>query len=657
MNKLIREKSAYLLQHADNPVHWWPWGRQAAVTARADNKPVFLSIGYSSCHWCHVMNHESFNDKETAALLNNYFIPIKVDREELPDIDHYYQQACQLFTRNGGWPLSAFLLPDLRPFFVGTYFPNKPRVQGGISFKQVLAEINRAYRQEYPSLEQNAAQIAEALGKGLHQPRKTDIQEAPASEKIFQKLDPYLDKKNGGIGRAPKFPHFSFFEFALEQMNNRMLSRESVQWITHSLECMLFGGITDHAGGGIHRYATDSAFRIPHFEKMLYDQAGFLIVLAKFSKYSPHDFTLDALSQTLDYLTAEMLSEEGYFFASQDADSDGKEGIYFTYAEEEFKEVIENSSQPHWPPYEKIKSWFLITREGDLDGLNTVSLDIKQKKEITDSWEIIREIRQALLAERKKRPPPPTDTKGVASWNFFMLSALCDVIQYAVFPQVRKKSEDLLKKIQNLERRFLTPENKIRHSTTRIQNVLYLEDYAFYLHALLRLYETTSDYSFKNKLQKTIPFVLKEFISPEGRLLTRAQSFSPPISYPNAEVGFFDSSFKSCASLLLTTLKKSALLFHEPGLFAPLDKTFKKLQNACLENPVACGEGLRLCQNPPRLLHIPKAFLSRRLNIPPRFVLDYHSDKDEKWQICSETRCLHAGEGPNSLISQIKQFR
>ena len=337
-NRLKEEKSLYLRQHQTNPIHWWPYGQEALEVARSENKPIFLSIGYSSCHWCHVMAHESFMNESTAKILNENYVCIKVDREEFPDLDNYYQKAAQLFSNNGGWPLSAFLLPDMRPFFVGTYFPAKSK-EGEPNFSDLLKELRRAFDHEKEQVEKNASQVTEAIKNGNLNNDKVKFEgHFPPPNGILEAIKEFRDLEWGGYGAAPKFPHFAFFEWAIEQMLEGMVSREQGEFIIDSMEKMLMGGINDHARGGIHRYSTDEKWLVPHFEKMLYDQAGYLKLLAKLSLVNPTPIVFDSIINTLDYLENEMLADDGeetsdkYFFASQDADSEGVEGLYFTFS-------------------------------------------------------------------------------------------------------------------------------------------------------------------------------------------------------------------------------------------------------------------------------------------------------------------------------------
>ena len=344
-NKLHLEKSLYLKQHAENPIHWYGYGDEALNKARKENKLIFLSIGYSSCHWCHVLAHESFEDEITAKYLNDKFVSIKVDREEYPDLDHYYQSACSLMTGRGGWPLTVFLTPEGKPFFAGTYFAKVGR-QGMPSFMEVLNHISDLYQKDPKAVELSADNLMNELKKPVVLEKKVEFKgHFPPPSAILNALKNYADAENGGYGKAPKFPHFSFFEWATEQILEGMVPKEQGQHIVESIERMMMGGLYDHAKGGIHRYSTDEKFMVPHFEKMLYDQAGLLKILPKLSQFYPSPLIFDGILQTLDYLRTEMISDEGYFFSAQDADSEGTEGLYFTFSKEEFEASFDDASE------------------------------------------------------------------------------------------------------------------------------------------------------------------------------------------------------------------------------------------------------------------------------------------------------------------------
>ncbi len=668
-NRLKDENSLYLKQHKDNPIFWWPYGPEAIQKAKDENKPIFMSIGYSSCHWCHVMAAESFEDQDIADFLNENFIPIKVDKEEFPDIDQYYQQACQLFTRTGGWPLSSFMLPDMRPFFVGTYFPKKGS-EGLPSFKDILKELHRAYQEDFKRIEKEASEATDTLSKSMIPKEKVEFQgHFPPPSAILEALEKFQDKENGGYGQAPKFPQFSFYEWAIEQMLEGMIDQKQGEHIIMSLEKMLMGGVMDHVRGGIHRYATQANWDHPHYEKMLYDQAGLLSLLTKLSLIYPSPLVYDHLIKTLEYLETEMLGDDKYFFASQNADSEGVEGLYFTFSEEEFEDVVNqtlehNENLDSTFKLEQIKSWFNIKGPN----LHTISLNHQLKNEIftVKAWEVIREVKKNLLSKRKERIPPSTDNKGVASWNFLIVSSLIDVMQYCKIDVIRQQASRLFNtSLDGLYNHFLVKgeHNKmgLRHSTTKQSGLPYLEDFVFFSETQLRVYEITGNSIFKKNFQDTLEFIYKEFIE-QNKIKTRAITANDFELYPNIESSPFESSFKSPAATLLHLTRRANLLFPKEEWSIRFKDISEKMINDVLKNPLSSGQGLRSFTYPDdsyRVIKVPKTWLNQTsfLEFIPyfmsRFVLDYHEDKNEDWQVCNSKACELQGTGLESFIKTL----
>lgn len=675
-NRLQDEQSLYLKQHKNQPVHWWPYGPEAILKAKEENKPIFLSIGYSSCHWCHVMAHESFENEEVATFLNQHFICIKVDKEEYPDIDSYYQKACQLFTQGGGgWPLSAFLLPDMRPYFVGTYFPLKRKNNNeGPIFPELLRELHRAYSEEKEQVLKNAEQVTEQVKLGNIPKGEVKFDgHFPAPESVLKAVEQFKDKTWGSYGVAPKFPHFAFYEWAIEQMLEGMVSKEEGEFVLMSLEKMMMGGIHDHARGGIHRYSTDEKWLVPHFEKMLYDQAGLLKVLAKATLIYPSPLFFDAMINTLDYLENEMHSDNHYFFSAQDADSEGMEGLFFTFTEAEFDDALnkaDGDDELLQKNSDKIKKWFQITNKGNFDdGLNVISLNPELKEEIyqQENWDMVRKVRRALLNERKDRIPPQTDSKGVASWNFMMVTALVDVIQYTQIDVIRKMASELLNKtLQGMFEKFLVqrPDQqgmKLRHVTTLPETVPLLEDFVFFSECQLRLYELTGNPVFKQNFKDTLEFINREFIDGD-KVLTRAKFATDLESYPNHTASEFDQNFKSPLSTLVLLNRRAAALFMDRDYLDQIKEvSYTQTHTVLKVNPINAGEGLRALSYPQEVMRVikaPRAWLSedKYAKIIPyflyRFVMDYHDDKTG-FEICSMNQCEVKGETLDEFISHI----
>ena len=656
-NKLSLEKSLYLKQHAENPVHWLPYGDQALKMAKDLNKLIFVSIGYSSCHWCHVMAHESFEDETTAKFLNEHFVSIKVDREEYPDVDQYYQAACSAMTGRGGWPLTVFLTPDGKPFFAGTYFPKVGR-QGLPSFMDILKHITDLNKSNPKSIQESAESMVKDINSPVKLEKTIQFQgHFPPPSAVMNALKNFADEKNGGYGDAPKFPHFPFYEWASEQILEGMIPQELGKHIAESVEKMLMGGMYDHVKGGIHRYSTDAQFMVPHFEKMLYDQAGLLKVLAKLSQFYPAPLIYDSILQTIDYLRSEMVDDSGYFFSAQDADSEGVEGLYFTFSKEEFVESFNEAPEAQRAKLEHYLKVFRITDQGNFEhGLNVISLNPEMKNEYyqQDSWQEVREIRRRLLEMRKLRMPPATDRKGLAGWNFMLLSALTDVVQYCQIDVIQNEAFGLIQPtIEGCLKTFMVEKDGrhiIRHSTTLDDQVIYLEDYVNFAESQLRLYEITGNAIFKNNALETADFITKQFLK-DGELYLTALG-SNGIEPQRAPL--YDQSYRSSATTFVTLLARLSVFsadLHPETIFG---EKLKEMIQFTLTSPLGHGEGLRAFSYPLniyRKIEVPlkwnenDEFHEMRTHFFGRFVMDYHTRDDVSYQICTASSCEAQGSG------------
>lgn len=671
-NRLKQEASLYLQQHSDQDIHWYPYGPEALQKSKDENRPIFLSIGYASCHWCHRMSNDCFTKKDIIDYLNNNFICIKVDREEYPDIDSYYQQACQLFTNSGGWPLSAFLLPDTRPFFAGTYFPPYT-IENQTGFLELCQELTRAYKDENQKVLDNATEVAQKISDGFIPSGKVEFDgHFPHPMAILEATKEFQDKEFGGHGQAPKFPNFPYLEWTVEQMLEGMIEKAEGEEVIKTIDRILFGGIYDQVRGGIHRYSVDQKWEVPHFEKMLYDQAGFLSLLAKTSLIYPAPHVYDSLIQTIEYLQAEMLSDSNYFFSSQDADSEGEEGFYFGFTSTEFIDTItkyDTQEEIFAKNLDQIKKWFPLTEQGNFGpGLNTIHLSVEHKNELLtkDGWEIIRKIKESLLEERKLRIPPATDTKGIASWNFLMSKALADVVQYCPIPTIKQMASSLLEKVlEGQFKTFLLPqdENKIfqiKHSTTRETNLPYFDDYVFFAELQLRVYEITGNEVFKENAIKTSEYITKEFLE-KDKFLTRAKSFQEHAPYPNQPSSFFDTSFKSAASSFIMLNRRLSCLELDANYENELSDANEEMTHQILKNPINAGEALRALTYPDmafRVVKVPQSwpqdgkFANFIPYFLPRFVIRYEKE-DTKWQICTKESCELSGDGLDNFIQTL----
>ncbi|MBR3869406.1 MAG: thioredoxin domain-containing protein [Clostridia bacterium] len=493
-NQLKHETSPYLLQHAETPVNWFPWCEEAFLKAKKENKPIFLSIGYSTCHWCHVMAHESFEDNRTANILNDYFISIKVDREERPDIDSVYMSVCQALTGSGGWPMSIFMTWDIKPFFAGTYFPVSPRY-GMPSFSELLLEIADRWNSDKAELLHSANEIIKHL-KNTDM-KKTKIKNIDLTEKAVQTFLRTFDETHGGFGSAPKFPtpHNLLFLMLYSKIHG---NADTLKAAEKTLLQMRKGGIFDHIGYGFSRYSTDKYFLAPHFEKMLYDNA--LLIIAYSAAYSVTDnrIYLDTAEKTALYVLREMTHEDGGFFSAQDADSEGVEGKYYTFS---FSEIIDILGEEKGKRFAKA---FDITEKGNFEGVNIPNL-LKNGDLNTDFED---EIKQ-LYDFRKKRTALHLDDKILLSWNSMMIAALA--ILYRV-----SENEDYLKaaqKAQQFIEKNLCRESQLftSYRDGKSSSYGFLDDYAFYVAALTELYNSTMDKSYLEKAEEFCSETVRRF--------------------------------------------------------------------------------------------------------------------------------------------------
>ncbi|MEJ6978820.1 thioredoxin domain-containing protein [Pedobacter sp. P351] len=516
-NRLIEETSPYLLQHAGNPVDWYPWGAEALRKAKEENKLIAVSIGYSACHWCHVMEHESFEDAEVAEIMNQYFICIKVDREERPDVDQVYMTAVQLMTGQGGWPLNCICLPDQRPIYGGTYF-------GKNNWKNLLLNLAKLW-DEKPD---EALEYAEKLTKGIHQSEKLNLSEEKIDfsrkdiEDIFNPLKQTLDMAEGGYNRAPKFPLPNNWQFILRYAYH--LKEDAAHVATKlTLEKMALGGIYDHIGGGFSRYSVDGFWHVPHFEKMLYDNAQLVSLYSEAFQYSPDDLYKSVVYETLAWVKREMTSPEGGFYSALDADSEGVEGKFYTFTKLEIEEVLGSNS-------DLFCKYFNITESGNWeDEATNVLRRVKDDEAFSkDTGVSILEFRSLihlqkakLFAYRDKRIRPGLDNKILASWNGMMLKGFADA--YRVF----NEPEFLSTAIENAEfiLKNLVAENgslsRIYKSNreSELPGVAFLDDYALVVEGLISLYEATFNEKWLLAARELCEYALQNFYDPGTGML------------------------------------------------------------------------------------------------------------------------------------------
>jgi len=490
-NHLINESSPYLLQHAHNPVEWYPWSDEAIERARTEDKPIFLSIGYTACHWCHVMEKESFENDDIASILNENFVSIKVDREQRPDLDKIYMAATQAISGTGGWPMSVFLTPDLKPFYAGTYFPPDDRY-GRPGFKRLLADLVNTYQRDRERVSEYAAQLTAALHESYAaQNDGVELDKNVITNAVRYLMNDY-DRTYGGFGSAPKFPHPTELAFLLKVYASEG-GDNILEAVEKSLISMANGGIYDQVGGGFHRYSTDARWLVPHFEKMLYDNALLAGVYSETFQLTGNEFYRKTASETLDFMIRELQDESGGFYSSLDADSEGEEGRFYVWTREEADSLLGTKTQV-------FSRYYNITANGNFENqtnilnIDQTSEDFRKRSDLDDRRfsRLIAESKGILFRQREKRERPFTDDKIITSWNGLAISGLSKGFQATRDSRYRAAA---LKAAEFIKYNLYT-EGILTHSYRdgKKSDGLFLEDYAYLSMGLIDLYEISYDY-------------------------------------------------------------------------------------------------------------------------------------------------------------------
>jgi uncharacterized protein len=588
-NRLIHEASPYLLQHAHNPVDWFPWGPEALERARSEDKPILLSIGYAACHWCHVMERESFEDAAIAKRMNDGFVNIKVDREERPDLDQIYQLVVQLMGRSGGWPLTVFLTPDQRPFFAGTYFPPHDKF-GMPGFPRVLEAVADAYRNRRGEVESQAQDIAQEIGRVGRIPRAAGEPDEGLLKAAAGRLLQRVDARNGGFGTRPKFPNTMNLDVLLRRgvLEGDVKARDAAAL---ALDRMRQGGIWDHLRGGFHRYSTDEKWLVPHFEKMLYDNALLLRLYADGFRALGSPLYAETARQIAAYLFAEMETPAGAFYASQDADSEGEEGKFFVFTPADLQAALGGKG----PAFEVASAYFGVTDQGNFErsGATVLSEDkpLLRVAEITGKSEgevrdLLEEARGKMLAYREKRPRPFRDDKVLASWNALTISALAEAGRALGEPSWVAAAERAFKRIEAKLVSNGRVGRFIKDEMTKGE-VGFLDDQAYFANAALDLYEATHDPRYIDVARTIVDKMIEHhwdaaeggfyFTPADGeRLIARTKDA-------------FDHAVPSGLSMAaLACLRLSEIA--DPKYRGPGETQARRLASAAVDNPFAFGQ-------------------------------------------------------------------
>ncbi len=590
-NRLVRETSPYLLQHAYNPVDWFPWGEEAFEKAAREDKPVFISIGYSACHWCHVMEHESFENADIARLMNENFVNIKIDLEERPDIDQIYMTFVQMTTGHGGYPLNVFLTPDKLPFFGGTYFPPAPRFRMP-SFPQILQSVAEAFRERRDELLDSANEI---LGE-IQQVGTGEIADGKLSkdqlDTAFQGFVKNFDRANGGFGGAPKFPPPMSLEFLLRYYH-RTKNTNALKMVEKTCQKMAAGGIYDQLGGGFHRYTVDAIWLVPHFEKMLYDNAQLARIYLHLFQATKNEFYKTVAVETLEYVRREMLDAKGGFYTAQDADSEGIEGKFFVWTPEEVAEILgERDAQI-------VNFYFDVSEHGNFEEKNILNVkhSIDRTAESfkiseTDLKEIIGRGREKLLAEREKRVKPFRDEKIITGWNGLMLATFAEasaILDRADYLEIARKNADFI--LENLQKdEYLLRTAKDGQAKLNA----YLEDYANFADALTELFQVSGDAKYLTEAKRLADLMIAEFWDEaDGGFFFTANNHE---KLPVRSKDFYDNAAPSGNSAAADLFLKLSHLFTDEKYKEIALRILRRVASQIILYPQAFGRILQVLE-------------------------------------------------------------
>ncbi|WP_276498223.1 thioredoxin domain-containing protein [Pontibacter litorisediminis] len=577
-NRLIHESSPYLLQHAYNPVDWHPWGEEALQMAKQADKPILVSIGYAACHWCHVMEREAFEQKSIAELMNTHFVCIKVDREERPDVDAVYMEALQAMGQQGGWPLNVFLTPDAKPFYGGTYFPPK-------QWKALLSNIAEAYEQNRAELDESAEQFVQHLNKselekyGLQQ-KSYHVREDDF-KLIGHNLSQRFDRKNGGLGDAPKFPIPASYLFLL-RYHHHTNDQTILNHLHLTLREMAYGGLYDQVGGGFARYSVDAEWLVPHFEKMLYDNAQLISLYAEAYQATHESLYHDVVYETIAFVERELMNAEGGFYSSLDADSEGEEGKFYTFTKQELQEML-GDEEPLFSKY------YHATATGNFEhGRNILHRRIpdeafakENELEMDVLEEMVKTWKEMLMAVRATRTRPGLDDKILTSWNALMLKGLADA--YLVFGN--KHFLDLALKNARFILQNLKDGDKLYHNYKegKATTAGFLDDYAFLIRALTRLYEVTFEEQWLLEAKRLTDYTLENFLDEGEKLFFFTDRNAEQLIARKKEI--LDNVVPSSNSVMAVNLHFLGLYFDEERYTSLSEDMLASVKELLLKEP------------------------------------------------------------------------
>jgi uncharacterized protein YyaL (SSP411 family) len=597
-NRLSGESSPYLLQHAHNPVDWYPWGEEALQKARQEDKPILVSIGYAACHWCHVMERESFEDKETARFMNEHFVNIKVDREERPDLDHIYMDAVQAITGSGGWPLNVFLTPEAKPFYGGTYFPPRP-VYNRSSWRDVLAGVSQAFRERRAQVEQQAENLtrhvatvgsfdiggARAAGDdGSGQTKESTLFRPETLQQVRDRLLSVADKEEGGFGGAPKFPQTFSIRFLL---NHYYYTRDEAA-LDHacvSLDKMIRGGIYDQLGGGFARYSTDREWLVPHFEKMLYDNALLIIALSEAFQLTQKELYAETIRQSMAFIDRELSNGEGGFYSSLDADSEGMEGKYYVWDKAEIDEVLGSDSPLFCSVYG-------VTPKGNWEGKNILTRPAGVVL-LPGQSAVLEAARARLLERRAHRVRPALDDKILLGWNALMNIACSKAFAALGEDRFRDKALENMRFLRSTFRgEGVHLYFHAYKGTARVP--AFLDDYAALISALLHLQEITGDSNYLTEARDILLFVIQHFSEPGSDFFYYTHVGQKDVLLRKKEI--YDGATPSGNSTMASNLLYLGIVFDERAWIGRASRMAAALQRPVTDYPGSFGNWATIVQ-------------------------------------------------------------
>ena len=585
-NRLINETSPYLLQHAYNPVDWFGWNRESLEKASSEDKPIFLSIGYSSCHWCHVMAHESFEDDEIAKIMNENYINIKVDREERPDIDDIYQRACQMYTGTGGWPLSVFLTPDQKPFYIGTYFP-KENSHGLPGFGTILLRLADTYKNRRGEVISSSQEFVTALKDSASDiaSHESELEDTTINEAAVTLLQ-LADNLYGGFGSSPKFPNASNLLFLLRAHDYSGITKYR-DFVLFTADKMASGGIQDHVGGGFARYSTDQRWLVPHFEKMLYDNALLSNLYSEVYAITKNPEYLNVLNKTLRYVQREMTSKEGVFFSSQDADSEGEEGKYYVWSYRELEKLLDGEI------FQIFADRFGVTQGGNFEGKNILNKytsieKLSERYSRKGEWitEQVESALDKLYHIRLERIRPGTDRKILTSWNGLMISGFVSGYKVTGNLSYLESSGRAVKFIENNLRNNGSRLNRVFNNGSKISG--YLDDYAFYTEGLINLFSVDSKPYYLERAIEYTNTIIEHFWDKEANDFFYAPDDNEKLIIRTKN--HYDLAIPSGNSIAVSNLIKLHYYTQNDDFLKKADQMIRRLSKPAVGNPFGFGQ-------------------------------------------------------------------